>query len=321
MLDLVIDTDTASDDSVALLMALRHPRTRVVAITVVAGNVPLEQAVQNALYTVELSGTEAPVHAGRARPRVGTLQTAQSVHGEDGMGDIGLPLRGRTPAKGDAVQVLIDAARARPGAVTLVTLGPLTNVAEAFERAPDIPTRLRSLVMMGGTSDAVGNTTAVAEYNIWADAESAAVVFDSGAPITMVGWDISRKWATFTVTEAHALRRLGPLGRFSADIQGAVDAFARAETGLPGFDLPDPIAMAVALDPSVATETRRLHVAVELRGELTRGQTVVDHLGLTDRAANADVVLAASRERFLSLLHDALRGERPPAAGLVELGS
>ena len=311
MLHVVIDTDTASDDAVALLMALRHPRIRVEAITVVAGNVPLEQAVQNALYTVELSGTQVPVYAGLAGPRVGPLQTAQFVHGEDGMGDIGLPLRGRVPAEGDAVQVLVDAVRARPGEVTLVTLGPLTNVADAFEHAPDVPAQLRSLVMMGGTSDAVGNMTAVAEYNIWADPESAAVVFDSGAPIMMVGWDISRKYATFTATEADALRRLGPLGRFSADIQGAVDAFARAETGLPGFDLPDPIAMAVALDPSIATEIRRVHVAVELRGELTRGQTVVDHLGLTDRAANVDVVLVASREGFLSLLRDALRGERP----------
>ena len=304
---LLIDTDTASDDAVALLMALRHPDVDVRAVTVVAGNVPLGQAVQNALYASELAGANVPVYAGAAKPRSRELDTGQAVHGDDGMGDIGLDLAGRTPATGEAAQVLADEIRARPGEVTLVTLGPLTNVARAFELAPDAAQQLGSLVLMGGTSDHRGNITAVAEYNIWADPEAAALVFESGAPITMVGWDISRKRAVITPRDAEELRALGPLGAFSVEIQRTLIEFCREQTLLEGYDLPDPIAMAIALDPDVATEVRRLHVAVETIGELTRGETVVDYRGIA-QLPNADVVLDASRERFMALLHDALGG-------------
>ena len=287
-------------------MALRHPEADVKAITVVAGNVSLEQAVQNALYVRELAGSQVPVYTGAAQPRRGTQRPAHEVHGRDGMGDIGLPLRGRVPTGSTAVEVLVDEIRSRPGEVTLVTLGPLTNVAEAFERAPDAAPLLRSLVMMGGTSDAVGNVTSVAEFNIWADVDAAAVVFGSGAPITMVGWDISRKYAVIDPDDAAALRALGPLGEFSVDIQRTLVQFALKETGLAGFDLPDPIAMAIALEPAIALDVEHVHVAVERRGELTRGQTVVDHRARFGEA-NVDLVFAASRERFIELLHESLR--------------
>jgi purine nucleosidase len=277
------------------------------AITVVAGNVPVEQGVQNALYTCELAGFAVPVHAGAAKPRTRDLHTGQAVHGDDGMGDIGLPLHGRSPAAGEAPQVLVDEIRARPGEVTLVTLGPLTNVAAAIELAPEIATQLRSLVVMGGTSDHRGNITAAAEYNVWADPEAAAIVFQSGAPLTMVGWDISRKYAVITPDDADELRALGPLGAFSVDIQRTLIAFCREQTLLDGYDLPDPIATAIAIDPEIATDVRRLHVAVETHGELTRGATVVDFRG-TAQAPNVDVVLEASRERFVALLRDAVRG-------------
>jgi purine nucleosidase len=303
----LIDTDTASDDAVALLLALRHPGVEVRAVTVVAGNVPVDQGVQNALYTVELAGADVPVYRGAPAPRVRALHTGQAVHGEDGMGDVGLDLTGRSAAAGEAAQALVDEIRARPGEVTLVTLGPLTNVAAAFERAPDAAAKLRSLVVMGGTSDHRGNITAVAEYNVWADPEAAAIVFGAGAPLTMVGWDISRKYAVVSPADAAELHLLGPLGAFAVDIQRTLVEFCRTHTLLDGFDLPDPIATAIALDPSVATEVARLHVAVETAGELTRGETVVDYRGASE-PPNADVVLAASRERFFALLRDALRG-------------
>jgi len=302
----LIDTDTASDDAVALLMALRHPGVSVEAITVVAGNVPVQMGAQNALYTRDLVGADVPVYVGAASPRRGTQEFGHSVHGADGMGEIGLDLNGREPAPGDAAEAIVAAIRAHPDELTLVTLGPLTNIARAFELAPDVAGKLRALVLMGGTSDAVGNVTAVAEFNIWADPESAALVFASGAPITMVGWDISRKYAVFPPGDSAALRALGPLGEFAVDIQRTLVEFALQQTRLAGFDLPDPIAMAVALDPSVATDVRRVHVRVETAGELTSGQTVIDH-DARFGAANADVVFAASRERFLALLHDALR--------------
>lgn len=300
---MIIDTDTASDDAVALVIALRHPDVEVVAITVVAGNVPLDQGVQNALYTVELCGSTAPVHAGAAAPLSRSLRTAQNVHGRDGMGDIGLPVHGRTPASLDGVEALVREINARPsGSVTLVTLGPLTNVALAFRRDPGLARRLRSLVMMGGTGDAVGNVSAVAEFNIWVDPEAAAEVFESGAPITMVGWDISRKYAVIEAGDAARLRAAGPIGAFAVDIQATLTSFTATETKLAGFDLPDPIAMGVAIDPAIATDVRHLNVRVETAEGIATGQTVVDHLGVEHREPNAKVVLAASHERFMDLL-------------------
>jgi purine nucleosidase len=302
---LVVDTDTGSDDAVALAMALRHPDVEVAAITVTAGNVPLEQAVQNALYTREVAGGTAPVYVGRSGA---APHTAQDVHGEDGMGDIGLPLAGREPDAGDAVEKLVELVRAAPGEIELVTLGPLTNVGEAFSRAPDLAGKLRRLVMMGGTSDAVGNVAPVAEFNIWADPEAARVVFRSGAPIEMVGWDISRKYAVFTPEQSAWLAGLGPVGEFCVAIQRRLIEFCATVTHLAGYDLPDPIAMAVALDPSVATEVGRFHVDVEVAGELTRGQTVVDRLGVGRREPNVDVVLEASREAFERVVAQTLTG-------------
>jgi purine nucleosidase len=306
----LIDTDTASDDAVALLMALRDPSVDVVAITVVAGNVPLERAVQNALFTVERVGrTDVPVHAGAAAPLARDLFTAEFVHGQDGMGDIGLPLTGRTPAAGHAVDVIVDTIRQHePGAVTLVTLGPLTNVATAFRHDPTLAGQLADLVIMGGTADAVGNVSAVAEFNIYADPEAAAEVFASGARITMVGWDISRTYAVIDHDDAADLRALGPLGALSVDIQAKVDAFATQETHLAGYDLPDPIAMAIALDRSIATRIEHRNVVVETRGAFTVGETVVDHLGLTRRDPNVHVVLEASRDGFMRMLRERLRG-------------
>jgi purine nucleosidase len=303
----LIDTDTGSDDAVALVMALRHSDVRIEAITVVAGNVPLDQGVQNALYTVELAGMEVPVHRGMAAPLLRPFESAQHVHGDDGMGGIGLPLFGRRPAEGHAIDVLVETINRFPGEITLVALGPLTNVAMALLHDPGIAEKVHRCVIMGGTGQGHGNVTPVAEYNIWVDPDAAHIVFESGMPITMVGWDISYKHATLDATETARLRNRGtPLATFCVDIQAALMEFATGKMGLEGFDLPDPITMAVALDPATATMTKRLFVAVETGGDWCRGQTVVDHLGVTGREPNVDVVFEASRERFLELLHQAV---------------
>lgn len=255
---------------------------------------PVEQGVQNALYTVELAGADVPVYAGSG----GTRTHAQFVHGEDGMGDIGLPLDGRVPAPGDAVDALERAIRASPNELTLVTLGPLTNVARLFERG--VAPLLRDVVIMGGTSDDVGNVAPHGEYNVWADTAAARTVFASGARITMVGWDISRKYAVFEPQEWDELRALGPLGAFSVDIQRTLIEFCRTTLGKDRFDLPDPIAMAVALDRRVATQTVRARVDVDQ----ATAQTVLRD----DGEPQCEIVVAASRERFVALLRDALRG-------------
>jgi purine nucleosidase len=304
---LFVDTDTASDDAVALVMALRDPGVEVVGIGVVAGNVPLDQAVQNALYTLELVGSSVPVFAGSDAPLSRPLETAQHVHGHDGMGDIGLPIGGRIPADGHAVDALMAASHEHAGELELVTLGPLTNVALALQRDPSLHTRIRRCVVMGAAADHVGNMNPVAEFNMWVDPEAVDVVLASGLPLELVGWDVSRHYAVLDPVEAAAFRAIGtPLAEFCIDIQGVVNQFALTETKLAGFDLPDPIAMAYAIDPSVATEVRRLHCAVETRSDLTRGMVVMDLLGLTGQEPNALVVTAADRGRFLAMLRAAV---------------
>lgn len=303
----IIDTDTASDDAVALVMALQHPDVQVEAITVVAGNVPLQYGVQNALYCVERCGKSTPVYVGLDGPMLRPLETAQFCHGEDGMGDIGLPLTGREPAEGHAVAALIRTIHQFAGEITLVTLGPLTNVATALLRDPSIAHAVQRCVVMGGIGFGYGNIIPAAEYNIWVDPDAAKIVFESGLPIQMAGWDISHKYATFTSAQADELRAVSDLAAFCVDIQKALREFGISYLKQDGFDLPDPIAMAVALEPDVATLTKHLRVDIETKSELTRGATVVDHLRVSGREPNVDVVLEASRDRFLETLVAAVR--------------
>lgn len=303
-----IDTDTASDDAVALVMALRHPDVDVVGIGVVAGNVPLDMAVQNALYTRELVGrTDVPVHVGEATPLRIPLETAQNVHGSDGMGDIGLPLGGRVPDGDDAVGALLQASHDHAGELTLVTLGPLTDIARAIERDPSLPERIPRTVVMGAVADHVGNVTPVAEFNMWADPDAVQVVLDSGLRLELVGWDISRRFAVVEPALADELRSFGnPVAEFCMDIQAVVAQFCATETKLAGFDLPDPIAMAHAIDPAIGIEVRPLNLRVETESPLTRGMVVMDVLGFTDLPPNAHVVLRADRDLFLAMLRSAL---------------
>jgi purine nucleosidase len=300
-----IDTDTASDDAVALVMALRNPLISVEAITVVAGNVPLEQGVQNALYTRDLCGSSAPVFAGRSMPLARPLETAQFVHGEDGMGDIGLSLKGREPNEGDAVEMLIESIMHAPGEITLVTLGPLTNVAAALMKEPEIAHNVAACYVMGGKGAGPGNITPVAEYNFWVDPEAASIAARSGMPLHMVGWDMSVRHATFGPVDAEELRATGALGAFCVDIQATLDRYAREESGLDGFDLPDPIAIAVAIDPTIANfENHRLEILTE-GGD--RGRDVIDWNDSDERPERARIATRVDRDAFVAQLHNACR--------------
>ncbi|MYE67766.1 MAG: nucleoside hydrolase [Acidimicrobiia bacterium] len=303
----LIDTDTASDDAVALIMALRAPEVNVEALTITAGNVPLDRCVQNALYTVELCGSSVPVHAGLAQPMFRELTTAEMVHGNDGLGDIGLDLGGRSAAEGHAVDVLVETICAAPGEIDLVTLGPLSNVGTALLRAPELAGAVKHCYVMGGTGRLPGNITPAAEFNIYVDPEAARIVFESGMPITMVGWDVSWSCA-FVGPEGEArLRAIGtPYSEFTCDIQRALVEFVGRMTGAVGFDLPDPLAMAVALDPTIA-ETQDFYVEVVPGDGPARGQTIVDHNAISGKPANAAVVTHVPPEAFMSLLCETLR--------------
>lgn len=272
---IVIDTDTASDDAIALVVAVREPSVDVRAVTVVAGNVPLELAVRNAIVTLDLcGGSEIPVHAGRDRPSARPLDTAQFVHGQDGMGGASLPEPSRAPTSHDAVGALLDIAAREAGQHDLVTLGPLTNVAAALERDPDLLTRFGHTYLMAGSPDGVGNVDALGEYNVWADPEAATAVLASSGAKTMIGWNISRTFAVMTDAEQAELAAVGSLGKFAIDINGDVEQYC-LDTGLAGFDLPDPIAMAVALDDTIIVEATDEWLVVGLDGP-TRGCTIPD---------------------------------------------
>lgn len=303
-----IDTDTASDDVVALILALKHPAIEVVGMSIVAGNVPLEMAVQNALITVERCGATVPVHAGAAAPLSRPLESAQYVHGKDGMGDIGLDLHGRVPASTDGIGAMIQAFRANPGTLELVTLGPLTNVAVAVRSEPQFVSWVTRCVAMAGTGVLPGNVTPLSEFNVWADPEAAHLVFNSGLHIEMVGWDVSWQDAVIMDDFAAELRALSPLGEFAIDIQRHVREFCHSVTQINGFDFPDPIAMCVAIDDSIVTKEETRYVDIILSEGDARGQTMVDWLGVTKKPANTRVVLRADQARFKDMLRAALRG-------------
>ncbi|MEM6805674.1 MAG: nucleoside hydrolase [Bacteroidota bacterium] len=307
MRHILIDTDTASDDAVALIMALQYPDVKVEAITVVAGNVPVEMGIQNALYTCELCGVNVPVYRGAAKPLMRELETAQFVHGQDGMGDIGLDLQGRKEREGNAIDVIVDTIHKFEGELEIITLAPLTNIALAILKDPSIVDKVKQCTIMGGIGEGVGNITPVSEFNIWVDPEAAKIVFESGMKMRMVGWDISRKYATFNEEDSKKLRAIGTkLAHFTVDIQKTLIEFAISVSQLAGFDLPDPIATAVALDPSLATRLEKHHVEVICHEGSTRGQTVVDRRDITKKPKNMEVVLEASREKFLEMLYQSL---------------
>lgn len=282
----LIDTDTASDDAVALIMAFRHAPERVVAITTVAGNVPVEQGTKNALYTAELCGAVTPVYQGAEKPLTRRLIPADWFHGRDGLGDHGYPPPRRTAEETHAVEAITSIVRDNPG-ITLVTLGPLTNIALALAQAPDLVRNVRRCVVMGGAPCCEGNVTPAAEYNIWVDPEAARIVFHSGLPIEMVGWQLCRGDAVITPEDIEFVIWLGtPLANFAIECNSTARKAFLEQTGVDGISLPDPVAMSIALDPSIGTEAGRHYVDIETASEMTRGMTVVDRLGVAGNSRN-----------------------------------
>ena len=276
----LIDSDTASDDAVALIMALRAPGVHVVGITTVHGNVGVEQAARNALYTVELCGSKVPVYIGAAKPLQREPQDATWFHGKDGLGDVGYAPASSRAADGDAVDVILASISTYPD-LELVTLGPLTNIALALQRRPSIASQLKRCVVMGGAPCCVGNVTPAAEYNIWTDPEAARIVFRSGLPIDLIGWHLCRGSAVLNDRDvARALALDTALARFAIHCNGHARKAFLEQTGEDGISLPDPVAMSIALNRGVGTSWSRHHVDVETSSELTQGMTVIDQLNI-----------------------------------------
>ena len=292
----LIDTDTASDDAVALIMALRAPDVSVAAITVVAGNVDVNQATRNALYTVELCGASVPVYSGAARPLLRTYQNATWFHGRDGLGDHNYPAPRQSAQPKHAVDAIIETIEANPG-IVVVTLGPLTNVALAVSKKPVIAQNVSRCVIMGGNPCCEGNVTPAAEFNIFVDPEAASIVMRSDLPVELIGWHLCRGEAVLGPSDiAHVEGFNTPLAHFAIECNSHARVALKTQTGEDGICLPDPVTMSLALDPSVGTDWSEHYVEVETQSELTRGMTVVDRLNVADDERNREVWAPAIRK-------------------------
>ena len=304
---IIIDTDPGQDDAVAILLALASPELELLGITCVAGNVPLARTTRNARVVCELAGRrEVPVFAGCDGPMRRPLVTAEHVHGKTGLDGADLPDPTMPLQPRHAVEFLIDTLRAEPpGTVTLVPIGPLTNIATAFERAPDIVSRVQRIVLMGGAYFEVGNITPAAEFNIYVDPEAAEIVFRAGVPVVVVPLDVTHKVLT-TPERIDAFRALNtPVGAAVAGWTDFFERFDMAKYGSAGAPLHDPCTIAWLLRPELFTG-REINVEIETEGRFTTGMTVADWWGVSGRAANALFLGGVDADGFYALLTERL---------------
>jgi len=300
----ILDVDTGHDDAVAILMAARHPALDLLGITVTAGNQTLPKTLNNTLNLCDALVIDAPVYAGMTRPLLSELVPASRIHGESGFDGPVFGPRRKESAPGHAVRFIIDTVMASPpGEVSLIAVGPLTNVAMAMRLEPQLPLMLDELIVMGGSSGA-GNVTPSAEFNIHADPEAAAIVFDSGAPLVMFGLPVT----TTVVLDRERLARYARLPGAAARIFAAsMERYSAACERYIGESpaMHDPCCVAYAAEPDIS-RLGRYRVDIELSGTHTRGRTVVDVHGVTGRPANASVALDIDRDRFWALLEASL---------------
>jgi len=304
----LIDTDTASDDAVALILALREPQIKVEAITVVAGNVPLPLAVKNALTSITVANTyQPPLYVGMARPLLRDLFTAEFVHGQDGMGNMALPEPDLRPQPEHAVDALARIIEENPGQLELITLGPLTNIAMLCLKAPETVKKLQRITIMGGAGLGPGNITPVAEFNAYVDAEALHLVLRCGAPIFLVGWDVSMGTAFISAAEAEQLLNSGSeIARFCIRCNQSLQAFNLKRLNKHGFDLPDPATVAAAIYPDIILETFDAYTCVEYKNDSTYGQVIIDQMNLLSQPPNATICRAIDGQKFKQRLFQAL---------------
>jgi inosine-uridine nucleoside N-ribohydrolase len=295
---ILLDCDPGHDDAIALLLALASREVNLLGVTTVAGNQTLERTTANALRILEFVGrTDVPVAAGADRPLVRDLYVARYVHGESGLDGPDLPPARGAPLDEHGVDFL---ARNAAGA-TLVAVGPLTNVALMLARHPDA--RPERIVLMGGAIG-VGNVTPAAEFNVWADPEAAARVFESGIDVTMIGLDVTHQ-ALMTKAHADRLRASGRTGTLVAELWEFYNRFHAQTYGFDGSPIHDALALAYAFEPGLVTTEHR-HVAIDCTSELCRGRTVVDLWVRLGKQPNAHVGVQADGGAFIELLLERL---------------
>lgn len=302
---IIIDCDPGHDDAFAILLAARAPELKLLAITAVAGNQTLDKTALNArrIATVgQIRGV--PIAAGMDRPLVRPLVTAPYAHGESGIDGYDFPEPDVDLAAEYGVDLLIRTVKESPEPVTLVPVGPLTNVAMAFLRAPEIKQNISRIVLMGGAAG-LGNVTPSAEFNIYVDPEAAANVFEAGVPITMVGLDATHQ-ARVRAADRARIRALGStVATMVADLMDWFGRGSEQRLGSEGTSVHDALAVAAVIRPDLL-ETKHCHVAVEAGGKYTDGRTVCDLRPNSKQTPNADVALGVNREAFVELLIEGL---------------
>jgi purine nucleosidase len=326
---MVVDVDTGIDDALALLYACAHEEAQILGVSTVVGNVPLSAATRNTRAVLALAGrADIPVWPGAATALSVAVRDASEVHGKTGLGHAVLPEPNEPAQRLHAMDSIVAAARTHAGRLILVATGPLTNIALAVMREPELPRLVKRFVIMGGAYSEPGNVTPCAEFNIWHDPEAARVVFRAfggvgGALVTAIGLDVTRKTIIDESDVAAIASRVagkphGPaLTRFLEDSSRFYFERMEKAYGQRIFTMHDPLALAVAFDPTLV-ETRRATVDVETSGRLATGATIVDWRGQWGRLANAEVAVKVDAERFRGLFFEAMahladgrRGNRP----------
>tara|TARA_A200000113_G_scaffold225847_1_gene248290 strand:+ start:1667 stop:2653 length:987 start_codon:yes stop_codon:yes gene_type:complete len=327
MTKLIIDADTGSDDAVALLMAYRNlQEDKILGITVVAGNVPLEQGLINTSYVNELCEVQIPIYKGAEKPlerkyievhnsdestkialSYGNDSTsAQNVHGVDGLGDIGIKPQNHkieTLSAQDFYKQILE----EQEEIEIVTLGPLTNIAGLVQNNSDKLGKIKHCYIMGGSSNALGNITKFAEYNFWVDPEAADIVLNSGIPITVIGWDPSLYDAMIDTEKIQEIESIDTkYSKFTNDIQVVLREMMKDIFGSDSYDLPDPLAMSVYLDNEIISQSVEVNVRVDTRDGMTRGGCVLDYLNLEPDAPKVRVVQRCHGDKFYNLLKQSL---------------
>ncbi|MYL59160.1 nucleoside hydrolase [Virgibacillus halodenitrificans] len=308
----IIDTDTAGDDTIALLTTLHH--FHVEGVTITGGNVDFDQEVENALYTIQVANPKSyvPVYKGLERPLHATgmaqHRTVEDVHGKDGMGGAYFEKANQRPETDHAIDFIIDTVKKSPGEIELLAIAPLTNIAMAIKKAPSIIKDIPHIYIMGGTNNSLGNITAAAEYNFYVDPEAANIVLQSGIPLTMVGWDMCVNYSIMDDADHEDIRKLATTGsQFFMDINQVVMKFNKEVHRLPGTTHPDTLLAAIAADESIMTKSTDYYVEVETQGKLTRGYSLVDINNRSGNKPNVRVCEAVDREKFKTVLLDVLR--------------
>jgi purine nucleosidase len=310
-LRIILDTDTAGDDTIAIMMALRGRNAKLEAVTINCGNIDFDQQVHNALYTIQNAGAsgKVPVYPGARHPLLREWTTVEHIHGRDGMGDSNFPRARQKPESVHAVDAIVELINSEPGEITLVEIAPMTNLALALRKDPTIAKKVRRLYFMGGANQYLGNVTPAAEFNIWVDPDAAKIVLSSGMPATMVGWEICMRYGLLGPKECSEIERMNTReSRFFTAVNRQVRRFMKETRGFDGTTCPDSMTMAITLNPKLATSVKRLFVDVDNQSEISRGATVVDEMGVQGKKPNVAVVYEASEVGFRRMLYKMLQG-------------